>query len=456
MRDADITSDLDKPEIVWLGDDFTGAAAVMEVLTFAGMPSILFLDTPTPEQLAVSKGFKAFGIATMARAQPPEWMAENLPSFYAFLDGTGAALVHYKICSTLDSSPRIGSIGRAIELACDQFGASAVPVVTAAPRMQRYQIFGNLFCGAGSEVYRLDRHPVMARHPVTPMREADVALHLAEQTDIQTYCLDHNGLSDPARIRACLDRQGDAGICTIDMSDDRHERIVGRLLWEGRQKNRFVVGSQGIEYALVAHFLEAGKLTENEPPKSLGPTSRMAVVSGSVSPITAAQIGWARQNGFAAIRLDVLKICSGDAGRAEAELAAIDGAKSALSEGLIPLVFSAEGPDDPAVAALRASDADPAVANTLLGQSLGRILKRLIDDTGLGRVVVSGGDTSGLVCGELGVFALEAVSPTIPGAALCRARSDTGLDGLEIALKGGQMGSQDYFGWIRDGGGERS
>jgi uncharacterized protein YgbK (DUF1537 family) len=29
------------------------------------------------------------------------------------------------------------------------------------------------------------------------------------------------------------------------------------------------------------------------------------------------------------------------------------------------------------------------------------------------------------------------------------------MDGLELALKGGQMGSEDYFGWIRDGGGIR-
>ena len=38
--------------VAWYGDDFTGSAAVMEVLTFAGLPSVLFLDLPTPEQLA--------------------------------------------------------------------------------------------------------------------------------------------------------------------------------------------------------------------------------------------------------------------------------------------------------------------------------------------------------------------------------------------------------------------
>jgi uncharacterized protein YgbK (DUF1537 family) len=55
----------------------------------------------------------------------------------------------------------------------------------------------------------------------------------------------------------------------------------------------------------------------------------------------------------------------------------------------------------------------------------------------------------------LGLQALVALAPTVPGAALCRAYGTGPHDGLEIALKGGQMGSEDYFGWIRAGGGPR-
>ena len=33
------------------GDDFTGSSAVMEVMTFAGLPAVMFVETPTPEQL---------------------------------------------------------------------------------------------------------------------------------------------------------------------------------------------------------------------------------------------------------------------------------------------------------------------------------------------------------------------------------------------------------------------
>lgn len=443
------------PKIVWLGDDFTGAAAVMEVLTFSGLPSVLFLNVPTPEQLSALPEVKAFGIATLARSKSPDWMDRHLPPLFALLDKTGAELVHYKICSTLDSSPQTGSIGRAIELALGQFGPATVPVVTASPRMRRYQVYGNLFCSAGEDIYRLDRHPVMARHPVTPMDEADVARHLARQTDIPTRCLDLDTLKNPEKAEAFLDQIGGTGICTFDCLDATHEIAAGRLLWDRRRASRFVVGSQGIEYALVAYLADTGILSEPTPPQSLGHTSRMAVVSGSVSPTTADQIAWARNNGFATIRVDVLSLCGGTADRTTAEIEAVEASKRALSEGLCPLILTAEGPDDAEAARLRQSVPDLSAANDRIGRSLGRILKQLVETTGLRRVAVSGGDTSGHVCTELGIFALEAAAPTIPGAAICRAKSNTGLDGLEIALKGGQMGSHDYFGWVRDGGGER-
>lgn len=456
MKNLKIASDANNPAIVWLGDDFTGAAAVMEVLTFSGVPSILFLGQPTQDQLANFPGIKAFGIATLARSRAPEWMAEHLPPLFAFLDKTKAELVHYKICSTLDSSPNSGSIGKAIELALARFGAATVPVVTAAPRMRRYQVFGNLFCSAGDGVFRLDRHPVMSRHPVTPMHEGDVAQHLSAQTTIPTRCLNLETLADPNMANAFLDEADSANICSFDMLNSDHETAVGALLWDRRHQSRFVVGSQGVEYALVAHFQKTGQLDVVNSSQSLGTAKRMAVVSGSVSPITAAQIKWARENGFATIRVSAVDLCTDETRQKAAEQVAIDSAKQALSQGQTPLVFTAEGPDDPAVLQLREAVADMDAANDAIGLSLGRILACLIDECDLTRVAVSGGDTSGHVCTQLGIYALEAAAPTIPGAAICKAKSETGLDGLEIALKGGQMGSPDYFNWVRDGGGERT
>ena len=51
-----------------------------------------------------------------------------------------------------------------------------------APPLRRYTVFGNHFAAAGDEMFRLDRHPTMSRHPVTPMHEADLRVHLSRQT----------------------------------------------------------------------------------------------------------------------------------------------------------------------------------------------------------------------------------------------------------------------------------
>ena len=445
------------PLVAWLGDDFTGAAAVMEVLSFAGLPSVLFLSAPTPARLAEFDGALGIGIASMARTGTPAWMDAHLPDLYRTLSRTGAPLVHYKICSTLDSAPGIGSVGRAIEIGLDTVGGRKVPLVVAAPPMRRYQAFGTLFAGTGDGVHRLDRHPVMSRHPVTPMDEADVARHLGRQTELPIGCIDLETLADPLALDAILSGDGPK-VLTIDQMGAADEVAAGALLWERRRDNPFVVGSQGVEYALVRHWQDSGRLTPSPPPGGIGRARRMAVVSGSVSPVTAAQIAAAERAGFVPIAFDAAAACGADDALRAAEAQAADAALAALARGAAPIVHSARGPDDPAVERLRRAvgDADMAGASRRIGQALGRVLSRLIEEGEVRRAVVSGGDTSGDICTLLGIDALSALAPTVPGASLCRAHARGPMDGIEIALKGGQMGSDDYFDWIRDGGGARA
>jgi uncharacterized protein YgbK (DUF1537 family) len=446
--------------VSFYGDDFTGAAATLEVLAFAGLKSILFLDPPTQSQLDRFSDLQAVGVASTARAQSPEWMGRNLPGVFESLSRLNPALVHYKICSTLDSSPEIGSIGRAVEIAADLYDQKLVPLLVAAPQMRRYQSFGTLFAAHGNEVYRLDRHPVMARHPVTPITEADVGRHIQKQSmRVESAPITLEALaSGSAQLKPVSDASKIV-IAPIDSCDEASEAAAGKLIWNSRETARFVVGSQGVEYALVRHWTEVGLLPKAAPPPPIDRVSVMPVVSGSVSPTTAEQIAWARQNGFSAIAFDAIAACGDDADLQSEESRIVGQALAAISSGQSPLIHTAEGPDDEAVItfrrALSGGNLDLPKANQRLGEALGRVLQRIIEMTGLRRAVVSGGDTSGYTTRQLGIFALSALAPTIPGASISRAHGDGAMDGLELALKGGQMGTQDYFGWIRDGGGKR-
>lgn len=449
------------PLIAWYGDDFTGAAAVMEVLTFAGLPSMLFLNTPTQEQLAQFPDLRGIGVASTARAQNPDWMDAHLTPAFTQLAQLGAPIVHYKVCTTLDSSPQIGSIGRAMELGSKVFDSSYIPILIAAPQMRRYQCFGHLFAAASNDVFRLDRHPVMSKHPVTPMNESDVAAHIAQQTQIPIHTLSLEDLSDPElSIDSVLNQQHDSpsAIC-IDSMDTSSETAAGKLIWEHRHKGQFVVGSQGVEYALIRHWQSIGAIDAPPPANGIGSAGRMVVVSGSVSPTTAEQIEWSRQNGFDCISFDATAAVESDESLQTQIQLAIEHALAAIERGADPLIYTAAGPADPAVEKfnqyIKTSGRSSSDVNQIIGTALGQVLYQVVVQAQLKRAVISGGDTSGFATQQLDIFALSALAPTIPGAAIFKAHANGAMDGLQLALKGGQMGSRDYFGWVRDGGGPK-
>lgn len=445
-----MTGPLPHRVLAFYGDDFTGSSAVMEVLTFAGVPTVMFLDPPDAATLECFGQYRAIGIASTSRARSPEWMDRHLPAAYAALKALGAPVTHYKTCSTFDSSPSLGSIGRAIEHGRAAFEGRTVPLVTGAPAIGRYQMFGNLFAAYGGATHRLDRHPVMARHPATPMDEADLGRHLAAQTDLSTGLVDLVALKAGRGAQAYAAAAKNAEIVSIDVFDEDTLAAAGEIVWaEACRAPIFAAGSQGVEYALIAHWQETGLLAPPPAERTVPAPERMMVVSGSVSPITAAQIACAEAQGFAVVALEAAAAVD-EAAWPEAVAAASAAAGAALSAGKVPLVATARGPDDPSVArfrtALQATGADRTAVAERIGAGLGTIVRTLHGTAPLQRVILSGGDTSGYAVTELGVYALSAEAPLAPGAPLCRTfAEDAAFDGLELCMKGGQMGADDFF-----------
>jgi uncharacterized protein YgbK (DUF1537 family) len=439
----------DGPLIAFYGDDFTGSSASMEATAFAGIETVLFLSPPTPERLRAFGRYRAIGVAGVARAQTPAWMDRHLPPIFQLLVDTGAPVIHYKVCSTFDSAPHIGSIGRAADIGAAIIGGWS-PMIVADPGMGRYQAIGNLFAAAPDGVYRLDRHPVMSRHPVTPMHEADLARHLAKQTGRKTGLVDFVGMKrGEAAERLAREIASGAQIVSLDVLDQETLIEAGRLVWEHGGSPVYGIGSQGFEAALVAWWRHAGLIPAPATAFRARPADRIVCVSGSVSPVTASQIAYARENGFATIALDTARAVDPIAWTQEIGRAT-EAALGELAQARDALVYSAAGPDDPAVASLRAaiaaSGAAAGTVNERIGEGLGQILDRLLVRTGINRAVISGGDTSGRAALMLGIDALTAIAPLAPGSPLCRAHAArTDRDGLEISLKGGQAGAADFF-----------
>lgn len=426
--------------LAYYGDDFTGSTDLMEVLTWAGLPGVLFLQSPTEAQLARFPDARAIGIAGDSRSQSPTWMSDRLPPVFRQLKKFGAPLTQYKVCSTFDSSPETGSIGRALDIGLDVFDSEWAPIVVGAPNLRRYQAFGNLFARIDSETYRLDRHPTMSRHPVTPMGESDLRLHLASQTEVSIGLVDVLALAS-GEGQSRIDTASSAGDRAIlfDVLDESTLIEVGRLVWENREAAPFAVASSGLQYALVAYWRSAGLLPTAEPPPPAAEADRLAVVSGSCSPETAASIEWALENGYEGIQLDARAVASGQINDA------LDQSKRVAAEGRSFIFYTALGPNDPSLVAATAT------FRQSIGEHLGRLLGQALEQTGIRRAIVCGGDTSSGVGRQLDVFALTALSPMAPGSPLCRAWSDGPFDGLEVVFKGGQCGGPAFFEEVRRG-----
>jgi len=449
----------DAPLIAFYGDDFTGSTDALECLAASGLRSILFVDVPSPEILSRFEGLEAIGIAGNSRSLTPGEMETVVPTALNALVRTGAPILHYKVCSTFDSSPTIGSLGKVMDLAREALGKGAIPIVVGAPKLGRYSLFGTLFArhNVDGTVHRIDRHPTMSVHPTTPMREADMRWHIGAQTS-QSFSL----LSAPE-----IDREGEGTVAldallatgpdaiVIDLLDERAEPRVGALLerMAGGRSPLFVLGSSGVEYALVASWKRNGRLPAEPPRMTAKPVDQIMVVSGSCSPATGTQIRAALDAGFADMPLDPLTIIQEGPEGAHTRTVA-EKAIGLLEAGRSVVCHSSMGPSDPREALVNghfateglSTEAGRIKGGRALANAAGVLLDRILRRVSLERFVVAGGDTSTAAVKALGIDALEMVAPLAPGAPICRVLAPgRDLHGRELVLKGGQIGGPDFF-----------
>ncbi|GAQ18689.1 candidate type III effector Hop protein [Oceanobacillus picturae] len=427
--------------LAFYGDDFTGSTDAMEALDSFGLRTILFLEPPTEELLERFSDAQCIGVAGTARAKNNEEMEKELTPVYKKFKEINPYFVHYKVCSTFDSAPEVGSIGYAADLARRYFESGSYPLLVAAPALGRYTVFGNHFANFHGSIYRLDKHPVMSKHPVTPMDEANLAVHLQKQTKQSIGTINMVDMErDPAEFT-----DGAEDIVLYDAAEEKEMSWFADKVWQDRSEttSQFLIGSSGIEYALGNKWkrdnIVEGKAKERQPRD----IDQMLVVSGSVSEVTKRQLEHAEESGFHMEQLPY-------------ELFTEENVPESYLNRIIELLdskkkvilYTAKGTEDKAIKATRDHLTQAGISDIgiHIGQQLGRWTKYIMERAPLKRVVISGGDTSGFVTSQLGIYGLEVLQGIAPGAPLCRAYSeDERFDDLEIALKSGQLGGEGFF-----------
>lgn len=443
--------------IAFYGDDFTGSTDALEFLSRAGIRTVLFIEPPTEEQLSSFNGLQAIGVAGMTRAMKPDDMEKELRFAFSALKNIGPKHVHYKVCSTFDSSPEIGSIGKAIDIGAEVFSKNVIPLLVAAPILGRHCVFGNLFArmgiGSNGAIHRLDRHPSMSKHPSTPADESDLRLHLSKQTSKKTGLIDILDIqSSVAMLQEKVKQLQDSGneIILFDALYQEQLPGIGKVINDLADRDTlFSVGSSGIEMALTEHWKELGiaDSTPNwEERQNPGP---VLVASGSCSPVTSVQITHAVECGFKEVSVDTEKLAINGITEDIIERYSNE-AIQYLQQGFDVIIHTSRGPEDIRVKntdeIFRTKQISKTETAILYGTFLGRLVRIIAERSRLKRIIIAGGDTSSYAARAMGITAVEMIAPMAPGAPLCLAFAPgSAVDKLQVNFKGGQVGKEDYF-----------
>ncbi len=456
-------SDTRRPPIGFYGDDFTGGTANLANFQKAGLNSIMFLDTPSPDLIEKHAAMvDVLGIAGTGRSLAPEAMIAEITPALDLFRSIGSPVVQYKICSTFDSSPEVGNLATVLSAARKLFGDSPVAVVPACPASGRYTIFSNHFARYKSQVYRLDRHPVMAVHPSTPMSEADLRKHLERQGDVKVGAIDLDILragenAIEAEFHAASIRREDAVI--FDGCSESDLDVAAQFIWKKAQEQTvFTIAAQDLALSLGRHVARLSPPPRPASTSNIAPVDRMLVLSGSASALNGEQIRYALDRGWAGISLDATSLLT------DGPAAIHDVIQKQVSEhlcnGRSAIVYTALGPDDPTLAWTRQALKENNVAATLLvdriGALYGAIADRAIREHALPRLVLAGGDTSSQTMRRLDAYALRIAAGHPSGGNISRIYSSNPMiDGTQVLLKGGQVGAVDIFlqtlegsGWV--------
>ena len=406
-----------------IADDFTGATDVASMLVRAGMHTVQVLGVPDgglPEADAVVVALKTRTIPAA------DAVAQSLEALRA-LQAAGARQIYFKYCSTFDSTAKgnIGPVTEALMAALDSSFTIACP---AFPENGRTVFRGYLFVGD-----ELLSESGMRHHPLTPMTDANLVRVLQAQTARKVGLLRYDAIQKDAAGRIA-ELQGEGVEVAVADALNNADLLA---LAEACAELPLVTAGSGVALGLPSAYQRRGWFQPSSSAAQLetvaGPA---AIVSGSCSEATNAQVASWLAAGRTAIVLDPVALHHGE--QSADELLAK--ACAALLAGPVLVYATAE----PARVQAIQQALGVEVAGALVEFALAATAAGLVH-AGVRRLVVAGGETSGAVVQALGVQQLRIGPPICPGVPWTQARLTAGGDALLLALKSGNFGGPDFF-----------
>jgi uncharacterized protein YgbK (DUF1537 family) len=272
----------------------------------------------------------------------------------------------------------------------------------------------------------------MQNHPLTPMTDANLVRVMQAQTKRKVGLIDHKtvALGEVAiRERIAALRAEGVGVAVVDATSNEDLMRLGPAL----KGMPLVTAGSGVAIGLPANLGLKPSLQASQLPAARG---LQAVVSGSCSLATNAQVAHFKASGRPAMAINPVSLMHGHSDAVVQQVLAW--AAPLLKDGPV-LVYSTAEPE--AVKAVQAQ-LGVAEAGALVEHALAAVARGLVG-LGVKQLVAAGGETSGACVQALGIAQLQ-IGPQIdPGVPWCHAPSATG--GVHITLKSGNFGTEDFF-----------
>ncbi len=410
-----------------IADDYTGASDLANTLTRAGLRTVQTIGIPAddlklPDVDAVVVSLKSRSIeagAAVSRSRAAD----------KWLRARGADHVLFKICSTFDSTDA-GNIGPVMDALRADCGEAIVLVTPAFPETRRTVYQGNLFVGS----VPLNESP-LKDHPLNPMHDSNLVRVLARQSKAKIGMVDlATVVRGPEAVRARVaDLSGQGiGAAIIDAVFDLDLETIGAVALD----HRMSVGASGIGLGLARALVGSARVPRGASSRMEEPTigGPAACLAGSCSQATLQQIANAEAT-MAVLHLDPDRIITGQ----DEVRRALAWAMQRIAEGPVLIVSSAT-PDE--VAALQSRHGRDAAGHAI-EQAMADIAEGLVR-SGVRRLVVAGGETSGAVVDRLGIPGFLVGAEIAAGVPVLRAVGAKEGDML-LALKSGNFGGPRFF-----------
>ena len=428
-----------------IADDFTGASDLANNLVRSGMRVVQTIGVPTSP---LSADVDAVVVALKSRTIAPQDAIAHSLAALSWLQAQGAEQIYFKYCSTFDSTAQ-GNIGPVTEALMDALGTDFTIATPAFPDNKRTVFKGYLFAGD-----MLLNESGMQNHPLTPMLDANLVRVLQAQTRrvvglVDYTAVGHSSAAIAERIHKL--KAAGVGVAIVDAISNEDLMRLGPAL----KGMPLVTAGSGVAMGLPQNFGIALSAQAGALPEANG---WQAVLSGSCSLATNAQVQAFITAGLPALAIDPLRMAAG----IDVAAQALAWAAPLLQSGPVLVYSTAES------AAIKAVQEKLGVqeAGALVERTLALIATGLVA-LGVRQLVVAGGETSGACVQALGITQMQigpqiapgvpwtycvpppsalSVQPAPPGgrASLGAARR-LAAPGMHITLKSGNFGGNDFF-----------